>query len=138
MGGVLRAKVVGRPERRILVRAMRQVDIDRTRDLSQRQLPTDDDCAGGQSCSIREYQSDQPSCGMPLRPLLGMPHPYRGKSIKKKRENKLDGSLHISSALRAKNVVAFKGVPQRTPRVRASPCSAFGAPRLVLPFSRRR
>jgi len=40
---------------------MRQVDTDRTRVLSQRQLPTDHDYAGGQRCSIREYQGDQPS-----------------------------------------------------------------------------
>jgi hypothetical protein len=40
---------------------MRQVDTDRTRVFSPRQLPTDHDYAGGQSCSIREYQSDQPS-----------------------------------------------------------------------------
>jgi len=40
---------------------MRQVDIDRTRVSSQRQLPTDHDYAGGRQRSIREYQSDQPS-----------------------------------------------------------------------------
>ena len=38
---------------------MRQVVSDRTRVSSQRQLPTDHDYAGGQQCSIREYQSDQ-------------------------------------------------------------------------------
>jgi hypothetical protein len=40
---------------------MRQVDTDRTRVFSQRQLPTDHDYAGGLKGSIREYQSDQPS-----------------------------------------------------------------------------
>jgi hypothetical protein len=40
---------------------MRQVDVDRTRVFSQRQLPTDHDYAGGLNGSIREYQSDQPS-----------------------------------------------------------------------------
>jgi hypothetical protein len=60
-GGALRAKVAGHTERRILVRAMRQVDTDRTRDSSQRQLPTDHDYAGGRPRPIREYQSDQPS-----------------------------------------------------------------------------
>ena len=60
-GGALRAEVAGHTERRILAGSMRQVDTDRTRVFSPRQLPTDHDYAGGQSCSIREYQSDQPS-----------------------------------------------------------------------------
>ena len=60
-GGALRAKVVWHAERRILALSMRQVDSDRTRGVSQRQLPTDHDYAGGQRCSIREYQDDQPS-----------------------------------------------------------------------------
>ena len=41
--------------------AMRQTDRGWTRVSSPRQLPTDHDYAGGHSCSIREYQSDQPS-----------------------------------------------------------------------------
>jgi hypothetical protein len=60
-GGVLRAKVAWHTERRILEQFLRQVDTDRTRVLSLRQLPTDHDYAGEQRCSIREYQSDQPS-----------------------------------------------------------------------------
>ncbi len=57
----LRAKVARHTERRILVSPMRQVNTDRTRVFSQRQLPTDHDYAGGLKGSIREYQSDQPS-----------------------------------------------------------------------------
>ena len=53
--GALRAKVARHTERRILESSMRQVNSDRTRVSSQRQLPTDHDYAGGQSCSIREY-----------------------------------------------------------------------------------
>ena len=41
--------------------AMRQTVLGRTRVFSPRQLPTDHDHAGGHSCPIREYQSDQPS-----------------------------------------------------------------------------
>lgn len=48
-------------ERRILVAAMRQAAIGRTRATSLRQLPTDHDHAGEPHRSIREYQSDQPS-----------------------------------------------------------------------------
>jgi len=50
-----------RAERRILVAAMRQADIGRTRAPSPSQLPTNHDHAGGPYGSIREYQSDQPS-----------------------------------------------------------------------------
>ena len=49
--------------------SMRQAP-GRTRDASPRQLPTDHDCDGGPSGSIREYQSDQPST-KPLRPAPG-------------------------------------------------------------------
>ena len=52
----LRVKVARHTERRILVGSMRQVDSDRTRVLSPRQLPTDHDYAGGlkgRSANIR-------------------------------------------------------------------------------------
>jgi hypothetical protein len=48
-------------ERRILVAAMRQAAIGRTRETSLRQLPTDHDHVGELYRSIHEYQSDQPS-----------------------------------------------------------------------------
>jgi hypothetical protein len=48
-------------ERRILVAAMRQAAIGRTRATSLRQLPTDHDHLGELYRSIHEYQSDQPS-----------------------------------------------------------------------------
>ncbi len=56
-----RTRVEQHTERRILVAAMRQATIGRTRAPSLRQLPTDHDHAGDLIRSIREYQSDQPS-----------------------------------------------------------------------------
>ena len=59
-------------ERRILVAAMRQAAIGRTRATSLRQLPTDHDHVGESHGSIHEYQSDQPSlsaCSVLVRVL---------------------------------------------------------------------
>jgi hypothetical protein len=72
---------------------MRQVDSDRTRVFSQRQLPTDQDYAGGQSCSIREYQSDQPSSK--AASTFARNAPPKEEEIRRKKQDGLDRSLHI-------------------------------------------
>src|SRR3954447_13528788 len=56
--------------RRTLVRSLRRSP-DQIRAISQRQLPTDHDCA----VSTRGYQSDQPSYLLPrLSPVLPIKH----------------------------------------------------------------
>jgi hypothetical protein len=54
--------------------AMRQTSDGQTRVFSPRQLPTDHDHAGGHLCSIREYQSDQPSSKATPTFALNTPH----------------------------------------------------------------
>src|SRR5208337_3077095 len=97
-GGVLRAKVAWHAERRTLEKSMRQVDTDRTRVSSQRQLPTDHDYAGGQRCSIREYQSDQPSSRAASTFARNTPPP-REEGIKKKKKEGRGLTGHFISDL---------------------------------------
>ena len=73
--------------------AMRQTDLGQTRVSSPRQLPTDHDHAGGHKCSIREYQSEQPSS---KATSTFARNPSHREERRRKRKIGLDGSLHIS------------------------------------------
>ena len=95
----MRAKVAWHTERRTLEKSMRQVDTDRTRVSSQRQLPTDHDYAGGQRCSIREYQSDQPSSRAASTFAQNTPPP-KEEGIKKKKKEGRGLTGHFISDLR--------------------------------------
>src|ERR1035438_6453885 len=71
--------------------------LSRTRDFSQRQLPTDQDYA----VSTREYQTDQSS----LKPALAAAGPVleqrqRQQQNRPHRCAEIDGSLHIRKALK--------------------------------------
>jgi len=72
--------------------------LSRTRDLSQRQLPTDHDYA----VPTREYQTDQSSltpAPTAARPVLEQRQKQRQQQIQPHRCPEVDGSLHIRKSM---------------------------------------